>query len=65
LDHMVDGISLYGLSPNGQKLWMNAENRDLLPGRTWQALEGRYKKYLRKNWVDVLVKHSRWARSRT
>ena len=31
----------------GRKLWTDAEEAKLLPGRTWQAMRERYTKYVR------------------
>ena len=62
--HMVNNKPLPGLSANGKKLWMLAEENELIPGRTWQSMEGRYKKHLRVKWADVFPKYMVWRRNR-
>lgn len=44
-----------GMSPNGQNLWKTAEREKLLNGlRSWQSMEGRWKKTLRVGWNKYL-----------
>lgn len=44
-----------GMSPNGQNLWKIAEKEKLLKGlRSWQSMEGRWKKTLRNKWSDYV-----------
>jgi|LauGreDrversion4_2_1035121.scaffolds.fasta_scaffold12853_4 hypothetical protein len=42
-------------SPNGQILWKKAADENLIPGRTWQSLEGRYKKNLKYRFEALVV----------
>lgn len=49
------------MSPNGNNLWRAAEAADIVPGRTWQSLQGRYKKTLRYKWGQLMQEHQRWA----
>jgi hypothetical protein len=62
--HMVNGKPRPGFSANGQKLWKLAEEQDIVPGRTWQSMEGRYKKHLRVKWAEVYPKYEAWRRNR-
>jgi hypothetical protein len=39
------------LSPNGTNLWRQAAANNILPGRSDQAMEGRWKKHIRPNWA--------------
>lgn len=53
IDFIVENINRPGMSPNGQNLWKKAERDNRFPGRTWQSLEGRYKKHIRDRWDDL------------
>ena len=41
-------------SPNGQILWKKAEDENLVPGRSWQSLEGRFKKNLKYRFESLV-----------
>lgn len=47
-------------SANGQQLWHQAVAANLLPGRTWQGIEGRFKKYIKGNWDTIMPSYRRW-----
>lgn len=59
-DHLIAyAISHWGLdttSPYGDLLWKQAEKEELIPGRTWQSMRGRFMKHLRTNesWVRFI-----------
>lgn len=53
-----------GYSANGQKLWKDAERAQLLQGRSWQSMEGRWKKYIRPNWEAVSHEYARWRETK-
>lgn len=50
-----------GYSPNGDQLWQAAEAENLVNGRTWQSIQGRYKKHLRHKWNQLLDEYQRWS----
>ena len=50
IDHVNKHRGIFGMSPNGQNLWKKAEANKLLGGRTWQSMEGRWKKQIRPRW---------------
>jgi hypothetical protein len=55
IDYVIENSQRPGMSPNGQNLWKKAEMEGRFPGRTWQSLEGRYKKHIRPRWDDFIA----------
>ena len=49
-------------SANGQQFWHKVVAEDLIPGKSWQALEGRYKKYIRGNYAKIEPFFMAWYR---
>ena len=49
-------------SANGNILWERAERENVVDGRTWQSMQGRYKKHLRDKWPALLKDYDEWSR---
>lgn len=61
IDYVEAGLSKPGYSANGQKFWKQAVNIGLIPGKTWQSLEGRWKKSIKPRWNDFFEpKYRAW-----
>ena len=58
IDYILENSQRPGMSPNGQNLWKKAEMEGRFPGRTWQSLEGRYKKHIRARWEEFIANRS-------
>ncbi len=52
-----------GFSPNGQRAWQFAENIELLQGRSWQSMEGRWKNYIRPSWNMIYPEYIEWLKT--
>ena len=63
-DMVIVGYILRNRGPysaNGDRFWQIAADENLVNGRTWQALQGRYKKTLRHSWNQLLEEYQRWS----
>ncbi len=49
-------------SANGDILWYRAERENVVDGRTWQSMQGRYKKHLRFKWDQLMEDYDKWSR---
>ena len=64
LDYIHESYEIGGgrvkYNPNGNQFWIEAQHRNLIPGRSDQSMRGRYLKTIRAQYQERLMEYVRW-----